>query len=117
MSEHSVTVSEMDTVKLIAEAAAQAAASRVAKQVSDDTRKEFEALEHRLEQKLTVYFGENGPNHHIVQHGRIDRLLDIVDKASVGIIGTIIKYAVVMATIVAALMYLAWYRIQGLWGG
>jgi hypothetical protein len=116
MNEIPMGVDSMDTVKLIAEAAARAAASEVAKQVTEETKKSFSDLEDRIETRLAAYFGDKGANHHIIQHDRVDRLLDLLDKTSVGIVGTVIKYAIMMTIIIGTLGYLAWHKIQSLIG-
>jgi hypothetical protein len=116
MKEFNQSVDSMDNVRFIAEAAAKAAAAEVANQVTSETRRGFEELETRIDAKLQTYFGDKGPNYHAIQHDRIDRLLTVVDKASVGAVGVVAKYAVIVTVVILALGYLAWFKIQSLFG-
>lgn len=97
-------MAELDTqtVKLLAEGAARAAAEEVAKNMREEIRTGFTSLEDRLlknmESALERYFGDMKPSDHIVEHSRIERLMSWADEAQKGFwkgaIATVSKWVV-----------------------
>lgn len=100
---------DAETVRLIAEAAAQKAADTVRERLKED----FEQVEHKVVERLNTFFGDTSPTHHIVQHARIDKLLNFVDGLSSNIIGTIVKNAMLGLGVMALIGYVIWTKFVG----
>lgn len=104
---------DMDTLKTIAAAAAEAAAREVLKELKADTKSEFEAMEERLTGKLDSYFGKVDAAAHVVQHDRIERLLNLIDRMGEGIFSNILKNIIWGLLVTGVVGWLLWQKITG----
>jgi hypothetical protein len=112
MTSQNITV-DMETIKLIAKASAEAAALEVAKELREDMRADFEAMERRLTEKLDGYFGKLEASEHVIQHDRIERLLDLVDRMGEGIFSNILKQLLWGLVVAGVGGWLLWQKITG----
>ena len=103
----------METVKLIAQAAAEAAANRVSAELRDEQRRGFERMENRLCEKMDGYFGQVDPAKHVVQHDRIERFLTMMDKMGEGIFSNILKNVIWGLIVMSVVGWLAWKKMTG----
>ena len=97
---------DMATVKLVAEAAANAAAEKVSKVLRKEISQEFtkveQALSTKIEHEFELRFGEMKPSDHLVAHKRLDTMFSRFDDGSRTIWKTLIGKAVELAIIVFA---------------
>lgn len=96
---------DMDTVKLIASAAAESAAKTMAQEVRDEVRRELAGMEDRLKSHIDSYFGRLDATDHIVQHNRIERLLSGIDGIGTKILATVSKFLITGLIVSAVLGY------------
>jgi hypothetical protein len=93
---------DMDTVKLIAEAAARAAVE----QMSEQHRRE-------LEIQLKSHFGETSAAQHIIQHERLDKLLGFLDSLGTSIFATLIRNMVMSLIVIGTVGWVIWTKLFG----
>ncbi len=112
MPNQHITV-DMDTIKIIAQASAEAAAKTVSKELRDEMRDGFDDLERRMTKRLDTYFGDELPGDHIVQHDRMERMLNLMDRLSETIFSNILKNLVWGLIVMGILGWLAYNKITG----
>lgn len=108
MTTKTVTL-DMDTVKLIAAAAAREAVEAM----REENRREADRLEARIEEKLNNFFGSTTATAHVVQHARLDKLLNFLDSLGANIFGTILKNIIIGLCVMGLIGYFIWNRIFG----
>lgn len=97
---------DMDSIKIIAAAAAREAVEAMRQQHKEDQEK----LEERLERRLSNYFGELTASTHIVQHERIDRILKFLDGLGNNIVGMLVKNLIIGAGVISIIGYVLWHK-------
>lgn len=94
MSEQEVSHLDKEIIKMLAETVAD----RIGNKLRDEARDENARLRLELKEELRLeiqrefknHFGDMQPSTHIVQHARIDRFLNTVDKLSDNFWGRVI---------------------------
>jgi vacuolar-type H+-ATPase subunit E/Vma4 len=104
---------ESETLQLIVQAAAEAAAREIAQELRAETVSEFGQMERRLTDKLDNYFGKVEPSKHVVQHDRIERLLNLVDRMGEGIFQSILKQLIWGLVVAGVVGWLLWHKLTG----
>lgn len=71
---------EHETIKLIAESAAQEVGRNLSTQISGDLSRIEARLKESISHEFERHFGEMQPSEHIVQHSRLSQFLDWADE-------------------------------------
>lgn len=112
MTATNITV-DMETAKLIASGAAEQAAKAVAQELRADIRADMEGLEERITQKLDNYFGKLDASDHVIQHDRIERLLNLFDRMGENVVSSILKNVIWGLLVLGIVGYLGWQHFVG----
>lgn len=104
---------DMDSAKILAEAAATSAAKEVAQEIREDMKGELQQMESRLMSRMDGYFGSASPKDHVIQHDRIERLLALMDRMGENIFTNILKQIIWGLIVVAVIGYLIWHKMTG----
>lgn len=104
---------DTETLQLIVKAAAEAATREVMQELKAETASEFGAMERRLSDKLDGYFGKVDPTRHVVQHDRIERLLNLLDRMGEGIFASILKQILWGLIVAGVVGWLLWHKFTG----
>lgn len=111
------TMMDMDALKILAEVSGKAAATQVSAQLSDDLKKHVREViaehEKRMEHKIKDYFGKHSPEEHLVQHARIDRFLNLMDRVGDNFLGALIRNVMTATLFLLVVGWLAWNKFKG----
>lgn len=75
---------DMETIKLVAQSAAKEVAEEIGRQLREDLRIGFDYVEKRMVERIDTQFqlrfGDMKPAEHLVQHSRLQHILDNIDS-------------------------------------
>lgn len=111
MSDPTMAGLDMDSLKLIADSVARTAATQVSEQLEAKMSEQHEKLKRdvieEFRRDLKGYFGSLQSDEHIVQHNRIEKLLNFIDRTSENFLGRIISQLLMWGTILLVVGYAA----------
>lgn len=110
-SNATITGLDMESLKLIADSVARTAASEVADQLEAKMTEQHTRLKKEITDEfrrdLKGYFGKLEADEHIIQHRRIDKLLNFIDKTGENFLGRIISQLLLWGAILLVVGYAA----------
>jgi hypothetical protein len=117
MSQQPQSIINAETMKLVAEASARAAATEIARSLKHDLKEEFSRVEENLRQKIhhefELHFGEMKPDEHLVEHSQIRTFLEWINSAKKSfwkvLIGEVVKWVFTLI-IVSWLFYSTFFN-------
>ncbi len=112
MTSHVITA-DMETIKIIAQASAEAAAKQVSQELREDVREQFGQLEDRMAQRLRNYFGQLDASKHVVQHDRLERMLAAIDRMSENVFTNLMGKLMWGLLIAGLFGYVMWTKLTG----
>jgi hypothetical protein len=115
MSTATVNGIDMESLKLIADSVARSAASQVADQLEAKMTEQHAKLKNEITDEfrrdLKGYFGNLQSDEHIIQHSRIDKLLNFIDKTGENFIGRIVSALAVWGAILLVVGYAIYAKV------
>jgi len=102
---------DMESLKLITDSVARTAANEVADQLEKKMTEQHTKLKNEITDEfrrdLKGYFGKLEADEHIIQHRRIDKLLNFLDKTGENLVGRVITQLFLWGAVLLVIGYAA----------